>query len=137
VLRESIRQIILKERASPMEVKQAIREMEMYAKSKGVYLELYLNKNFLMIGYIKRESGNKGVGAEVLKYIKSIAMAVDVPLGLDVDAPGLDSTTQDRLINYYRQQGFEFNHQEFKRDPDLGVYMTSGMERKPMMYWIP
>jgi hypothetical protein len=43
VLRESIRQIILKERASPMEVKQAIREMEMYAKSKGVYLELYLN----------------------------------------------------------------------------------------------
>jgi hypothetical protein len=118
--------------------KLELQALEKKATSKGVYLELYVSRGYIMIGYIKREKNTpKGLGAEVLNEIKELATSKQMPIGLDVDAGIIDRSVQDRLINYYRQHGFTFNSAEFRRDPDLDVFMTSGRERKPMMYWNP
>lgn len=127
---------IIKTVLENVNVKMALRELETFANSKGVYVEFYLSKGYIILGYIKRDkSAPKGVGGEVITRLKEVAKGLGMPVGLDVDAGIIDRTVQDRLINYYRQHGFEFNSAEFRRDPDLDVFMTSGRERKPMMYW--
>ena len=119
------------------DLKLALDQLEKYAKSQGVHLELFYSSNkHIMIGHIERHgTAPKGLGAKMIDKIKELAVSYLRPVGLDVDVGIVNRRMQDRLIQYYEDQGFEFNHAEFKRDPDLDVYTTSGREKRPMMYW--
>jgi hypothetical protein len=129
---------LIKSITESVNIKMELKELENIAKRKGIYLELYFSKGHILVGYIKRERQTpKGIGAEVLNDIKVFAQSKGLPVGLDVDLGDLDRSVQDRLINYYTNHGFKFNSAEYKRDPDLDVFVTSGRERSPMMTWNP